>query len=78
MYYLQPQSDCLRQLQPHVQLRTWPIFHFGQSVIYDQNIRHDTKLGLFTLMVPLDNTSWKESKYGIVSGSYFPEFGLNT
>ena len=24
------------------------------------------------------NTAWKESKYGVVSGPYFPVFGLNT
>ena len=24
------------------------------------------------------NTAWKVSKYGIISGPYFPVFGLNT
>ena len=24
------------------------------------------------------NTAWKESKYGVISGRYFPAFGLNT
>ena len=24
------------------------------------------------------NTAWKESKYGVISGPYFPAFGLNT
>ena len=26
----------------------------------------------------LNVTAWKESKYGVISGSYFPVFGLNT
>ena len=25
-----------------------------------------------------DNTAWKVSKYGVISGPYFPVFGLNT
>ena len=24
------------------------------------------------------NTEWKVSKYGVISGAYFPVFGLNT
>ena len=27
---------------------------------------------------PLTTTAWKKSKYGVISGPYFPVFGLNT
>ena len=35
---------------------------------------------LFRLEGPfcLFNTAWKVSKYGVISGPYFPVFGLNT
>ena len=29
-------------------------------------------------MISTANTVWKMSKYGVISGSYFPVFGLNT
>ena len=27
---------------------------------------------------PINYTAWKVSKYGVISGPYFPAFGLNT
>ena len=30
------------------------------------------------LSVPAKSTAWKVSKYGVISGSYFPAVGLNT
>ena len=29
-------------------------------------------------LVNKSTTAWKVSKYGVISGSYFPAFGLNT
>ena len=34
--------------------------------------------GFFKLQIVMPSTAWKVSKYGVISGPYFPVFGLNT
>ena len=39
---------------------------------------NDWVFSIFELRIQYPYTAWKVSKYGVISGPYFPVFGLNT
>ena len=56
-------------------LSIWP-----QGTVYVEILSNETLLctPLFGLQVIVPYTAWKVSKYGVISGPYFPVFSPNT
>ena len=46
------------------------------ALIYIYDKHTEIKSNIVSLIN--DDTAWKVSKYGVISGPYFPVFGLNT